>query len=76
MLRRRIRLLTRASSARGGVELLAAAAGSTRVREAMLDAVEQRRAETREVLQRGLDRGAMTRELRTARGQQGRTETS
>ncbi len=59
MLSQRIRLLTRASSARGGVELLAAAAGSLRIREAMLVSVEQRRAETMEVLRRGLLRGEL-----------------
>lgn len=59
MLRRRIDLLSRPSSRRGGVELLAAAAGSERVREAMRVSVELRRAEATDVLQRGLNRGEL-----------------
>lgn len=59
MVRHRITLLSRPSSKRGAAELLAAAAGSDRVRAATLVSVEARRAETLSVLRRGRDRGEL-----------------
>jgi len=59
MVRHRIALLARPSSRRGAAELLAAAAGSDRVRAATLISVEARRVETLSVLRRGRERGEL-----------------
>lgn len=56
---RRIVLLSDTAATRGAAELLAAAAGSERIRRSMVVALDQRRQETLDVLRRGVHRGEL-----------------